>query len=337
MANQSFTYGTAQNLKANAFTRSGFTFLGWATSAGGVLAYKNNQNVNNLTATAGGTVTLYAKWVENAMVSVSVGTFTMGSPITEPGCNGDEQPQHSVTLSAFSIGKYQVTQELYEAVMGDNPSYFTTANGEPPDLGEIDGKRPVEQVRWYDAIVFCNRLSMLEGLSPAYQISGSTDPGDWGAVPTGSDATWDAVEMVSGSNGYRLPTEAQWEYACRAGTTTAFSNGEDDWNTVSTDIGWYDGNSNSKTHEVGKKAANAWGLCDMHGNVFEWCWDWYDAGYYASSPSSNPAGPGTGAYRVIRGGSWCFDGRALRSADRYDVTPDFGFNDNGFRVARPLS
>jgi formylglycine-generating enzyme required for sulfatase activity len=254
------------------------------------------------------------------MVSILGGTFQMGQ-------DGVAAPVHSVTVSAFSMGKYEVTQEQYQAVMGSNPSNFSAS----PADGEIQGKRPVEHVSWYDAIVFCHRLSMMEGLVPAYTISGSTDPRDWGTVPSGSnDSIWDAVTVDWIASGYRLPTEAEWEYACRAGTTTAYNTGD----TISDSTGWYSSNSGSKTHEVGKKPANAWGLYDMHGNVDEWCWDWYGSSYYSSSPSSDPQGPSSGSSRVRRGGSWSSVGGLPRSADRGSCVPWLRYGD-GFRLVRP--
>jgi formylglycine-generating enzyme required for sulfatase activity len=214
----------------------------------------------------------------------------MGSPSNEAGRGGDEGPQHQVTVSAFYMGKYQVTQKEYESVMGTNPSRFKGAN------------LPVEQVSWYDAVEFCNRLSQLEGLIPTYSGSGNNITCNWNA------------------NGYRLPTEAEWEYACRAGTTTPFSTG----NNITTDQANYDGrypyNNNATgtyrgiTTSVGSFAPNPWGLYDMQGNVREWCWDWY--GGYSSGAQTNPRGPVSGTDRVMRGGSCVDYGRDLRSADR---------------------
>jgi formylglycine-generating enzyme required for sulfatase activity len=259
------------------------------------------------------------------MVQIQGGTFTMGSPENEVNRSAAET-QHSVTLTqGFYMGKYTVTQEQYQAVMGTNPSSFTT----PVSPETSTAKRPVEQVSWYDALVFCNKLSMSEGLSPAYRISGSTDPAAWGVVPTVDNATWNAVEIVAGSTGYRLPTEAQWEYACRAGTTTAYNTGA----TINDNTGWYSDNSGDRTREVGGKPANAWGLYDMHGNVWEWCWDWYET--YASDAQTDPTGAVSGNYRMLRGGSWYHVGQNLRSAYRSSGGP-YGRRDFfGFRLVRP--
>jgi formylglycine-generating enzyme required for sulfatase activity len=245
----------------------------------------------------------------------------MGSPSDEPDRQSTET-QHSVALAkGFYIGKYEVTQELYQAVMGSNTGYFTNN----PASGEEQAKRPVEQVSWYDAIVFCNKLSLLEGLAPVYVMSGSADPADWGDAPTGSSEAWNAVSVNWNADGYRLPTEAEWEYACHAGTATADNTGA----AISDGTGWYWGNSGEMTHEVGKKAANIWGLHDMHGNVWEWCWDWY--GEYAAGSVSDPKAP---AFRVARGGGWHAFAQNLHSADRGGHDPGGRSNFLGFRVAR---
>jgi formylglycine-generating enzyme len=273
-------------------------------------------------------VTIGGGDVSIEMVLIPAGTFTMGSPSSEPDRNSDEI-QHFVTLSSFNISKYQVTQEQYKAVMGKNPSFFSSK----PHVGEIQGKRPVEGVGWYDALVFCNKLSIKEKLIPAYSINCKTNPADWGTLPSGYDnpkrTTWDTVVIVAGSNGYRLPTEAQWEYACRAGTTTAYNTGD----TISDNTGWYNDNSESKTHEVGKKPANDYGLYDMHGNVYEWCWDWYAS--YSNGTQTDPMGASSGASRVLRGGYWFDLDVGLRSARRYGSGPTNRDADLGLRLVRP--
>jgi formylglycine-generating enzyme required for sulfatase activity len=228
------------------------------------------------------------------------GTFTMGSPSNETGRQGNEGPQHQVTVSAFYMGKNLVTQAEYEAVMGTNPSSRKGSN------------LPVERVSWNEAAEYCNKLSQRERLTPAYQISGNSVTCNWNA------------------NGYRLPTEAEWEYACRAGTTTAYNTGS---NTISNDTGWYRDNSGNTSHPVGQKPANAWGLFDMHGNMFELCWD--RLGNYSSDTQNNPRGPDTGDARVLRGGSFNYAGNDLRSAYRRTSISAVFKNDHiGFRLAR---
>ena len=256
---------------------------------------------------------------------IPAGTFTMGSPASEANSRLDERPQHQVTLDSFYIGKYEVTQEQYRTVMGTAPSYFSEA----PADGETQNKRPVEQVSWYRSLVFCNKLSILEGLKPAYSINGKTDPAEWGEVPASNNAAWNAVAIVTDSNGYRLPTEAQWEYACRAGTATAYHTG----NTIRDGTGWYSENSEGKTHEVGKKTPNAWGLHDMHGNVFEWCWDWY--GSYTNEPQTNPGGAPWETTRMFRGGCFTWDFAWGRSARRDSTPPYARVSWIGFRLVRP--
>jgi formylglycine-generating enzyme required for sulfatase activity len=265
--------------------------------------------------------------IEIEMVSVPGGSFQMGNPDSNVGYS-DERPGHTVTLNGFYMGKYQVTQEQYQAVMGSNPSYFTSN----PASGEVQEKRPVESVSWYDALVFCNKLSVAEGLTPAYRISGSTNPTDWGTAPASSNSTWNAVQIVAGSTGYRLPTEAQWEYAAKGGNGSPENYTYSGSNTVG-NVAWYETNSGSKTHEVGKKDPNGLGLYDMSGNVWEWCWDWY--GSYSSSEQTDPTGAVSGTYRVVRGGSWYNLAESVRSAYRGSHDPYFRYSGIGFRLLRP--
>jgi len=283
------------------------------------------------------------------MLWIPAGSFVMGSPTNELGrVFTSNETQHTVTLtSGFYMGKYAVTQAQYQAVMGTNPSWFTT----PVSPETSTAQRPVECVNWYTALVFCNKLSMQEGFSPAYRISGSTDPTAWGSVPTNGNATWDAVIIDADSTGYRLPTEAQWEYACRAGTTTAFNWGSDyiDDRKANYDASYVNANNLvagttlARTTSVGSYAPNAWGLYDMHGNVQEWCWDWY--GNYLAGTQLDPMGAVSGTNRVFRGGSWYYSGQSLRSACRLNEVPAAAYfivaSDNpykvgvGFRVVRP--
>jgi len=237
----------------------------------------------------------------DGMVRVEGGTFTMGSPANEPG-RRDDEVQHQVTVSSFYMGKYEVTQKEYQEVMGTNPSRFKGDN------------LPVEQVSWFDAVKYCNKRSQREGLTPAYTIKGLL----------GKKVTWNR-----NANGYRLPTEAEWEYACRAGTTTAYNTGA----SISDNTGWYWDNSGKTTHPVGQKPANAWGLYDMHGNVDEWCWDWY--GDYPSGAQTDPVGASSGSNRVWRGGSWNQSAQYVRSALRINLSPTLRINILGFRVLRP--
>jgi formylglycine-generating enzyme required for sulfatase activity len=250
--------------------------------------------------------------VPSDMVRIQGGSFLMGSLASEAS-RDDDEVQHRVTVSGFYLGKYEVTQKEYQAVMGTNPSNWKGDN------------LPVEQVSWFDAVEYCNKRSQREGLTVAYTISGTGDS---------RTVTWNRS-----ANGYRLPTEAEWEYACRAGTTTPFSTGS---NTTTNQANYngnnpYNGNAKGtyreKTTAVGSFAANAWGLYDMHGNVYEWCWDWY--GSYASGNQTDPMGASLGTYRVFRGGSWNGNGQYLRSAFRGYRTPSYRYINLGFRFLRP--
>jgi len=284
------------------------------------------------------------------MVQIPAGTFRMGISGSDSDVKYRTENNGYVTLTGFSMGKYEVTQEQWTRVMGSNPSLYSSN----PAAGEVQERRPVERVSWYDTLVFCNKLSMMKGLTPAYSINGSTNPDVWGTMPyrefsseendwttIGDTLTWDKVKVVSDSNGYRLPTEAQWEYACRAGTTTDWYSG--DWYSGNFErelvkYAWCDWASTinlMKHHEVGKKLPNAYGLYDMHGNVSEWCWDWYDL-YDNAGGSSNPTGAASGSSRVHRGGSWDTDALYVSSAYRNNLPPYARWYALGFRVVRPL-
>ena len=224
------------------------------------------------------------------------GTFMMGSPASESGRDGDEK-QHRVTLAkAYYMQTTEVTQGQWKAVMGSNPSHFKNCGDDCP----------VESISWNDVQDFIRKLNQQEG-----------------------------------KNRYRLPTEAEWEYSGRSGSTTAFANGGIGKTDCSYDpnldaIGWYCGNSEQKTHPVAQKQANRWGLYDMHGNVWEWCRDWYDKEYYkkceAGGAIEDPVGPEEGSIRVLRGGGWSYYGQFCRSADRTFGSPAFSGSFIGFRL-----
>jgi formylglycine-generating enzyme required for sulfatase activity len=253
------------------------------------------------------------------MVFVEGGTFQMGSNDGE----SDEKPVHQVTVSSFYIGKYEVTQKEWQEVMGSNPSNWK------------GDKLPVEQVSWYDAVEYCNQRSRKEGLTSCYTIDKtSKDPNN---TNQNDSSKW-KVSVNWSANGYRLPTEAEWEYAARGGVKSKGYKyaGSNDIGSVA----WYDGNCDDITHEVGTKVANELGIFDMTGNILEWCWDWYDAGYYAKSSGSNPTGAASGENRVLRGGSWFINcgGGYCRVTSRISSWPSYRFSFHfGFRIVRSIS
>ena len=234
-----------------------------------------------------------------AMVSIPAGKFIMGDK------DEVDAPPHEVTVSAFFIDRQLVTQQQYAKVMGSNPSRWK------------GDQNPVEQLRWSDALAFCNKRSELEGLQPGYDLK--------------------SLACNFAANGYRLPTEAEWEYACRAGTTTPYFFGDNP-----TKVGayaWYEKNSEGRPRPVGQKLPNPWGLYDMAGNVWEWCNDNYQVDYYEKSPRENPTGPESGPNRVLRGGAWRFSADNCRSGYRYNESPGsadvcFGYDIYGFRCVR---
>ncbi|MDR1613619.1 MAG: formylglycine-generating enzyme family protein [Planctomycetota bacterium] len=244
-------------------------------------------------------------------VLVKGGTFVMGSPAEEPE-RGQDEIQRRVNVSDFHLARSEVTQREYAALMGSNPSEF-----KGDDL-------PVENVTWFDALRYSNARSVREGLEPAYAIDGET------------------VAWNRRANGYRLPTEAEWEYAARAGTATLFNTGNRITDERANFYNHYGYNNDSSGRVIGRArgittpvnsfAANSWGLFDMHGNVAEWCWDGY--GEYDAAGRTDPAGPAAGAYRVHRGGGWNDFPKHVRSAYRGAAPPGNRLFNVGFRLAR---
>lgn len=246
-------------------------------------------------------------WLVPDMVWIPPGSYWMGSPDTELFRHDDER-LHAVTLThGFHMGESEVTQAQWASVMGSNPSH---------NMGCDDC--PVEYLTWYEAVAYCNTLSLLMGRDLAYEIDGE-------------DVTW-----LPGTDGYRLPTESEWEYACRAGTSTAFYNGPItegycDLDPNLDEIGWYCGNSLDETQPVAQKSRNVWDLYDMSGNVLEYCWDWYDP-EYPVWPVTDPTGPPTGLHRVCRGGSAYTYSSNCRSAERVHEWPNERWFNVGFRL-----
>jgi sulfatase modifying factor 1 len=234
-----------------------------------------------------------------AMVLLPGGRFTMGDKE-----EADATP-HEVSVSPFYIDKYLVTQEQYQRVMGDNPSRWKGP------------QNPVEQVRWSDAVKFCNARSRREGLTPCYDLQ-----------------TW---QCSFEANGYRLPTEAEWEYACRAGATTTYFFGNDA--SQLGDYAWFEKNAGGHPQPVGQKKPNPAGLYDICGDVWQWCNDFYKVDYYAAAPAENPRGPQEGDTKVVRGGAWKFSAENCRAGYRYNENPGyvdvcFGYDIYGFRCVR---
>lgn len=235
------------------------------------------------------------------MMLVPAGEFIMG----DDGGVDDEKPAHQVQVSAFYMDTCEVTQQQYQRLMGKNPAKFK------------DPSKPVERLSWYAATQYCNVRSLREGLKPCY------DP--------------ETLECDFAADGYRLPTEAEWEYACRAGTTTGYWFGNDPGQLGR--HAWFKGNAGGTTHSVGQKNPNPWGLYDMHGNVAEWCNDFYGESYGADSQRKDPRGPASGEERVLRGGSWKSSQDSCRSSARNSEAPGFadvcfGYEAYGFRCVR---
>jgi formylglycine-generating enzyme required for sulfatase activity len=248
------------------------------------------------------------------LVRIERGCFGMGSTKEQtdqllqlyPGSKQEqfdaEQPKHPVEITQpFYLGIHPVTQGQYQAIMGPHECHFRGSD----DL-------PVESVCWLDSIALCNMLSEREGRTPYYHIEG------------------DSVTIVGG-NGFRLPTEAEWEYSCRAGSKSSYPFGDDPKKLD--ECAWYSDNSGGQTHPVGNKAANAWGLYDMLGNVWEWCADLYDENYYARSPVADPPGAPRASHRAVRGGCWGYEAWGCRPANRHRLEPADRNSRLGFRVA----
>lgn len=269
--------------------------------------------------------TVAEAWIqqaENEMILVPAGTFMMGSDN-----DSASQPIHEVTIThSYYMAKYETTQKEWTVIMGNNP-----ASSNPYGLGD---NYPVYYTTWYDILVYCNKRSIVESLDPCYVINNSTDPNDWGSVPTTQDLTWDAVECRWYENGYRLPTEAEWEYAARYNDGRTYP-----WSNTTPDATYCNFNNNIGNSTVvgnySPKGDSQVGLCDMAGNVYEWCWDWYNN--YTSSSQVDPTGGSSGSSRILKSGYWGHDYNKCMSSYRQNNSPFTSHNSQGFRVARNIS
>jgi formylglycine-generating enzyme required for sulfatase activity len=282
--------------KSDGGRRSGGVASGTSGTSGGAVSGTSGTSGGNVQTAPVQTQTQTS--IPAGFVLVPAGTFSMGSTNGE----SNEKPVHQVTISkAFYMSDHEVTQKEWVEIMGSNPSWFKGDN------------LPMEQVSWYDAIEYCNKRSIKEGLTPVYSGSGNNIRCDFKA------------------SGYRLPTEAEWEWAAKGGDKDFMIYEYSGSNSVD-GVAWYSGNSGSRTHAVKTKGANGLGLYDMSGNVWEWCWDWY--GSYSSGSQTDPAGVAGGSNRVLRGGSWYDYAQSVRSAYRSYYTPSYGYGILGLRLVR---
>ena len=236
-------------------------------------------------------------------------------------------PGRALSIKAFWMSDHEVTRREYKEIMGSDPSKAKAYDKDGNELtGTAVDNNPVNYVSWYDAIVYCNKRSIKEGLTPCYKINGSTDLDKWGDVPTSRDDTWNAATCDFTANGYRLPTEAEWEWAARGGENYRYA-GSDNIDEVA----WCKDNTNrTGTREVKTKNANSYGLYDMSGNVCEWCWDWYGK-IYSDTPNT---GASSGSDRVVRGGSWYGSGYYCGFSYQSCDAPYIRSSALGFRVVR---
>ena len=309
----------------------GWQVAGWT----GVTATPpNNKTVMLSNVTGAANVTVKFKFADKTYTVDGI-SFTMR--IIDAVTNGsvghndyDKNKPHTVSLSAYRIGETEVTQELWQKVMENNPSYFSGY----PESGEEQEKRPVENINWYHAIVFCNKLSKKCGLEPCYTVTVSGTPVDFDTlifndIPTSDNDDWNKTVCNWTKNGFRLPTEAEWEWAAMGGTDNkwAGTNNESELKNYA----WYNVNSLFKTHQAAKKNANGYSLCDMSGNVVEWCWNRYKD--ETPEGGKDPIGPDSGQARVVRGGGLISDANSAGCSYRLKFEPNNNNQYIGLRLA----
>ena len=322
------TYASSKTDVATVNASTGEVTIVGAGTATITATVADSDTYTYATKTASYTLTVTTA-IPEGFVKVS-GTTITGSETWTPTSNVFVSGR-SLTIPDLYVCDHEVTQAEYE-------KYCKYGSLSPSSTYGAGDNYPAYYVSWYDAIVYCNLRSMDEGLTPAYAISGETDPTKWSGIagsetdkycgPSSSDSTWNGMTFDNTADGYRLPTEAEWEWLARGGKNYTYAGSD----TVG-DVAWYGDNSDSKTHEVKTKAANGYGLYDMSGNVWEWCWDWHGS----ISSSTDAAGSASGSGRVRRGGSWCNGASFCAVSYRSVSDPNDRSSYLGFRVVRSSS